>query len=101
MSKPSIPASPLDTLDVWLGVDLAGRTGWTYGFTPSDIAELVAAQTRAAGKDYRRWTRDDFVLPTLSPKIESWMRELDRGRGFMLLRGFPVARHSLEVCTAI
>src|SRR6185437_9797884 len=30
-----------------------------------------------------------------------WMRELDRGRGFTLLRGFPVDAHSDAVCEAV
>ena len=97
----AIPASPLETPDAWLGADLASRTEWAYAFTPSDIAELAAAPARAAGKDYRHWARDDFVLPTLAPRIESWMRELDRGHGFVLLRGFPVERYSLDVCISI
>ncbi|MGD0145118.1 MAG: TauD/TfdA family dioxygenase [Rhizomicrobium sp.] len=97
----TVPSSPLDTPDVWLGAELAGSTDWIYAFTPADIAELLAARAGAAGKDFRRWTRQDFALPTLSSKIESWMRELDRGRGFVLLRGFPVGRHSLEECTSV
>jgi hypothetical protein len=96
-----IPSSPLETLDVWLGPDLAATREWAYTFMPSDIAELVEAQERAAAKNYRNWTKADFVLPALSAKIESWMGELDRGRGFVLLRGFPVEHYPLEVCTAI
>ena len=97
----SIPMIELDTSDVWLGPDLARTERWRYTFTPSDIAELLAAQHSAGARDMRQWTRDDFPLPTLAPKIADWMRELDRGRGFILLRGFPVERHSEAVCTAI
>ena len=92
------PTSALDTPDAWLGPDMAARADWRYSFTPSDIAELLAAQRQAAGKDMLAWTRDDFPLPTLSPKIADWMRELDRGRGFILLRGFPVEEQSEAVC---
>jgi hypothetical protein len=97
---PSIPSSALRTPDVWLGSELARNPQWIYSLTATDIGELLTARTRAGG-DFDRWTRGDFPLPTLTAKIESWMRELDRGRGFVLLRGFPVARHSQEVCMAI
>jgi hypothetical protein len=36
--------------------------------------------------------REDFALPTLAPAIAGWARELQHGRGFMLVRGLPVAR---------
>lgn len=97
----AIPTRPLATPDVWLGPDLAGSDAWRYRFTPADIDELLTAQRHAAGKEMYAWTRDDFALPTLAPKIADWMRELDRGRGFILLRGFPVDAHDEPVCAAI
>jgi len=95
------PLAPLDTPDVWLGPDMAQTPDWRYDFTAADIDELLAAWRAAGGKDWRGWTRDDFPLPTLAPKIAGWMRELDRGRGFILLRGFPVDDHPEAACTAI
>jgi hypothetical protein len=95
------PPAPLDTPDVWLGPDMAQSADWRYVFTPADVDEIVAAWRAAGDKHWRDWTRDDFPLPTLGPRIAGWMRELDRGRGFILLRGFPVDDHPEAVCTAI
>ena len=98
-----VPAAGLDTSDVWRGPDLARDPSWRYALAASDVAELLAARdhARAGGKDLYAWTREDFPLPTLAPKIADWMRELDRGRGFILLRGFPVADHDEATCAQV
>ena len=41
-------------------------------------------------------TRDGFPLPTLSKFLADARRELEYGRGFVLLRGIPVERYSVE-----
>lgn len=93
-----IPTAPLATPDVWRGPDLADRGDWQYAFAPADVVELLAAVAHAGGKPMLEWTRDDVPLPTLAPRIAGWVAELDRGRGFILLRGFPVADHDEETC---
>lgn len=98
---PDLPLAGLDTPDVWRGPDLAADPSWRYAFTAADTAELLAAREHAACKTRSAWTRDDFPLPSLAPKVAGWMRELDRGRGFVLLRGFPVDEHGEDVCTDI
>lgn len=98
-----LPASGLATPDVWFGPDLAADPGWRYAFTPSEVAELVAARDHAlsAAPDRYGWRRQDFPLPTLGRRIAAWMGELDRGRGFILLRGFPVEACGEEACAEI
>ena len=98
---PAFPSASLDTPDVWLGPDLVSNPTWRYRLTPADIGELLAAERRASGKPWQDWTRDDFRLPALSRNIEGWMRELDRGRGFILLKGFPVEAHAEAVCANV
>jgi hypothetical protein len=98
---PAIPSSPLSTSDVWRGTDIAADPSWRYVFSPGDIGELLAAVRRAGDKVLGLASRDDFPLPTLGPRIAGWLGELDRGRGFILLRGFPVDDHSEAVCAAV
>jgi hypothetical protein len=38
----------------------------------------------------------NYPLPLLGLSIQRWMRELDDGRGFILIRGFPVADYFEE-----
>lgn len=87
-----IPVTPITTPDAWVGEMLQSDVSWIERLTSSDIAELRAAvvHARATGKDMKDWTRDDFPLPALSARIARWSRELDRGRGFVLVRGLPV-----------
>jgi hypothetical protein len=40
--------------------------------------------------------KSDYPLPVLGPAIQRWMLELDAGRGFILVRGFPAAFYSEE-----
>lgn len=44
--------------------------------------------------DPRAVTRERFPLPTLGPLLERVRNEVARGRGFALIRGFPVERYS-------
>lgn len=102
---PDLPWDGLTTPDVWRGPDLANDPSWRYRLTEADVAELLAARDEArlrrdAGP-LASWTRSDFPLPSLAPRISDWMRELERGRGFILIRGFPVEAHDEQVCTDV
>ncbi|MCG8589153.1 MAG: TauD/TfdA family dioxygenase [Proteobacteria bacterium] len=79
---------------VWRGTDLAQTEDWIDPLDAAAIAEIQAAvaAARAAGRPLERLTRADFPLPTLAPRLAAWMRELDTGRGFVLVRGLPVER---------
>ena len=93
----------ITTPDAWHGSALQSSGDWIYRLTQEDVAELLAAgdAARRVSPDPRRWTRDDFPLPKLGPRIRSWLDELDRGRGFILVRGFPVAHHTEDVCAGV
>ena len=98
---PAMPEAALTTPDVWLGPDIQADPSWRYRFSDSDIAELLAAQARAAKTPRDEWTRAAFPLPTLAPRIAGWVDDLDRGRGFVLLQGFPVEAHAEAICADI
>jgi len=92
-----------DTPDAWRGPEIQAEVAWIYHLSPTDIDELVAAVAvaRASGKKMTAWLADDFPLPNLSRVIAGWMSELNSGRGFKLIRGFPVREHSKETCKLI
>jgi hypothetical protein len=91
--------APLATPDAWLGYEMAERSDWRSVLSKEEISELLNAyrHAHATGKDIYSWRREDFPLPTLATKIRGWHTELDEGRGFILLKGFPVGEHPLEV----
>jgi hypothetical protein len=88
----------------WLGAELARRPeSWTRRLAPAEIAELDAAlrAVRARGLALGETRREDFPLPTLAPAVAGWAREILDGRGFLLLRGLPVARWGDEDCAVV
>ncbi len=98
-----LPQAPLATRDVWRGGELARSGAWRAALGPDEIAELRAARAAAvaSGRPMAQWRLQDFPLPRLAPRIAEWLRELGEGRGFVLLRGFPVREHSQEECAEI
>ena len=88
---PTFP--PLSTDDVWLGRDMALRDDWRRVLGDGEVEELMAARAtaRARSTDRTAWNRQDFPLPRLRVEVAAWLEALDRGRGFLLLRGLPVA----------
>jgi hypothetical protein len=89
-----VAREPLDVPAAWRGADLAERDDWIVRLAPSELAELEAAleSIRRRGLRLGDLVREDFELPTLAPTLASVRRELLDGRGFVLLRGLPVAR---------
>lgn len=82
----------------WKGPELASSGEWIYRLTDSDIAELEGAlqNVKSRGLDIPAIGKQDFPLPTLSKKLAAISRELQSGRGFILMRGIPVDRYSQE-----
>ncbi len=81
----------------WYGPDMAKRSNeWLVSLTPDEIAELERAAEAVVASDAKigLLRADDFVLPTLRPKLLRIREQLIRGRGFALLRGLPVASYS-------
>jgi hypothetical protein len=87
---------PLHSPAAWLGRDQRHNQEWLYQLTEAEVADLDAAlaQAKRNGKTLETLQRDDFPLPALQPAIARWMADLDRGRGFVLVRGVPVWRYT-------
>jgi hypothetical protein len=84
--------------EAWLGADMARSTEWVGPLSARAIDELDAALRglRGRGLGWPRFGRDDFPLPTLAPELAAVLDELEYGRGFVVLRGLPVARYADE-----
>ncbi len=86
---------PIGGPAAWRGADLARQPeAWTHQLAAAEIDELDAAlrALRARGLGLAEIRREDFLLPGLAPTLARWTRELRDGRGFLLVRGLPVAR---------
>ncbi|WP_158607973.1 TauD/TfdA family dioxygenase [Nocardia panacis] len=76
----------------WLSTDYTDPDQWTVAITESDTTELFAAlrSARGAGKALSEITRADFPLNELAKKLAEVSEDLVEGRGFVVLRGFPI-----------
>jgi hypothetical protein len=84
--------------DVWLGPEIAKRDDWIGCVSGDEIDELNKAveSIRAHGRRLFTFTREDFPLPTLGPRLQNILDEVENGRGFALLRGLPVADYGTD-----
>jgi hypothetical protein len=97
----TIARSPVRGPAAWRGPELAGSGGWIETLAPAEQDELERAGDAAAPRPLAELRRESFPLPRLAPRIRGWARELDRGRGFLLVRGLPVERWGEEAAARV
>jgi hypothetical protein len=81
---------PIDSDAVWNAADVGASDSWTYLLDDDARDAIVArvARLRARGATLDSIGREDFDL--LGALSAEWTRELRDGRGFVLIRRFPV-----------
>jgi hypothetical protein len=89
---------PLTDASAWRAADFALDKSWVVPWPRGALSELDAAlrTAREQGAAAATLTRDAFPLPTLGEWLKSIRREVEYGRGFVLLRGIEVARYTDE-----
>jgi hypothetical protein len=89
---------PITSGAVWTAADVGESAAWSDELDKTGIAAIRAAvaHARAAGADRASLTREGFPLGSLADRVSAWAQELARGRGFVLVRGFPVGELSPE-----
>jgi hypothetical protein len=95
--SPPILREPLEVPSTWKGADLQRHPeDWIRPLSSEQVDDLEAAFERAlaSGKPLAEIRREDFPLPVLGPAIAEWMQALQKGRGFINVRGVPVAGRS-------
>src|SRR5689334_5110566 len=70
---------------------MSQRDDWQFVLRDTHVEELLAATTAVAHLPLAGITIDDFQLPTLGALLATLLDDLVNGRGFVLLRGVPVA----------
>jgi hypothetical protein len=106
-SEPAfVPAMPLKTIEgpaAWRGVDFRNRDDFVCRLSDADITEIETAVQAViqGGVAHIAIDRDNFHLPRLGNRFLRMRDEvLLRGRGFIVVRGLPVARYSMEQAAA-
>lgn len=98
MNKPSMPPGPVSGPGAWYGRDLQRNADWMRHFTAAELAELDAAvhAFKARGTPLADISPATFALPSLGKVLAGILEEILDGRGFAMLRGFPVAHYTRE-----
>jgi hypothetical protein len=93
-----LPAGAIGGQAAWTGDAMARRTDWIETLGGPELAEIDAAIVahKAAGRAMGEITPETFRLPLLAPRLARILGDLQRGRGFVLLRGFDVAGRGIE-----
>jgi len=93
-----MPTGPVSGPSVWYGRDLQPRSDWIRDFSAAELAELDAAvrSFKASGVALEEISPASFPLPQLGARLREILAELLEGRGFAMLRGFPVQRYTRE-----
>jgi len=85
---------PLMSAAAWKAADMADSSRWTHVLTDAEKAELeeLVATVKSQKLDIINLERGDIALPALAPRLSKIREEIYNGRGFALIRGFPVER---------
>jgi len=86
------PVQVMEGPAAWFGRDLQDDDSWIEQLSAEEVAELLAALAVVEERHVSMldMTAEDFPLPTLGARMQSLAQELDKGRGFWLLRGLPI-----------
>jgi hypothetical protein len=94
------PPRPLvEGPSAWTGTELRVRANtWTYTLSPDEIAEIEAATAGVMMQrlDIAEIDRGNFPLPRFGSTLDALRREILDGRGFVLIRGLPVADKPIQ-----
>lgn len=87
----------------WKGMDLAKDNSWVYYLSEESIASLESALYYVKQKGLKApfFKKEDFPLPDLAEEIAYFIKELEDGKGFLLIRGLPMERYTDEEASII
>lgn len=99
MAARSTPAHIItDDPSVWHADDFPRTRAWVRQLPPESVDELLESIARAVadGKRFDEVTREDFPLPRTAELLRGTFDDLENGRGFAVIGGFPVERLSYD-----
>lgn len=93
---------PVEEANVWETSDFAGPRAWVRTLSPAMIAEIADAVGAAAerGMPCREITRETCPLPLTKALLSEAYDDLENGRGFTVVAGWPVDEHDRDANTA-
>jgi hypothetical protein len=99
----AIDLSPVTGPAAWRGDVLLQGEEWIYRLNDAEIAELVEVGRAflADDPDLRTVTAANYPVPANANHLAECARQLDSGRGFLLVRGLKTEEYGDELSAAI
>ena len=99
----TLDLSPIFGPSAWRGDELAKSTEWIYELSDAESSELEEVGRRfvADDPDLRTVTAADYSLPACQALNEECARQMDSGRGFILVRGLRTEEYGDVLAGAI
>ena len=99
----TITLEPVRGEAAWRGDVLAQSTDWLFHLNAAQIAEIEAIGARFVedDPDLRYVSAQDYPLTSFDEALASWGRDVDKGRGFVLVRGLRPHLYSDPLSAAI
>lgn len=93
-----VPAKPFEDASVWTAADFPVARAWVRRLERRHLAELDVAlgQARKSGAPFWALRPADFPLDATAELLQGVSADLDRGRGFAVIGGFPTERYDDE-----
>jgi Taurine catabolism dioxygenase TauD, TfdA family len=87
----------------WTSADFAAGDIWRYRLPPAVLSEFDGAMRRIrdARREISTLSRADFPAPAFVTDAEALRRELESGRGFVVVTGLPLGSYSDEEATIL
>lgn len=99
----TVDLSPVSGPSAWRGDELARSTEWIYQLSDAERTELEEVGRRfvADDPDLRTVTAADYPIPACAGLNDECGRQMDSGRGFILVRGLRTEEYGDVLSAAI
>ena len=89
---------PFEDASVWTARDFPMARSWVRRLEPRHLEEIDAALAQVRRTDAPFWALGpaDFPLRETAELLRATAEELERGRGFAVIGGFPVERYDYD-----
>jgi Taurine catabolism dioxygenase TauD, TfdA family len=90
--------APIDHPSAWKVADFKTPADYTIELSATQLQDIerVMGQMKAAGLGLDDLQREHFEVPSLRPVIDEIRREIEDGRGFVVVRRLPVEDYSKD-----
>jgi len=95
--------APVPAPVAWRGDEMAKRQDWIYLLSAEEVAELETMGKRFLddNPDLRTVSVSEYPLHACAEGIRQWGEDMDRGRGFVLVRGLRTEHYSDALSASI